>query len=518
VRRSVSLLAAALVAAAQAPDKGPQVDAIFAGFTRDTPGCAVGVSLNGEVVLRAGYGMADLERSVPITPDSVFESGSVAKQFTAAALILLEQQGKLSLDDPMRKHLPELPEYGAPLTIRHVIHHTSGLREWRPLALFSGFPEGTRVYNNTDLLAFASHQKGLNFTPGTNYTYSNTGFNIAAILVERVLGGKTFQQYTKEAIFDPLEMRDTRWRDNFRAVIPRRAVAYEQSGGVWVQEMPIENIIGAGGMLTTVSDLLRWNGNFTHARVGGPDFVRKQQIPAKLASGRRIRYAAGLNIGSVGGVREVAHGGATGGYRTWLGRYPDKGVSVAVLCNSAGANTAVLGRRTAQLWTGATPSPAASNPPPGSAHAAANAGIYRRIRDNTVSKIEWKNGRLMLAGSPDQLTCDLAQTVRCAASGDDAAVYEKVEPVTPDAAALAAYVGEYQSSEVSGVIQISVQGGALRMEVGPAPAARLEPSFRDAFRLRDGSSIRFWRGDSGTVTGLSAGSDRVWDLRFTRVR
>lgn len=219
--------------------KPAEVDRIFAAFNTHTPGCAVGVSYQGSVALRSGYGMADLERGVPITADTVFESGSVAKQFTATALLLLAEQGKISLDDPMRKYLPELPDYGKPLTIRHVLSHISGLREWRLVATFSGIPEDTYVLSNRDLLQIASRQRALNFDPGTAYSYTNTGFNIATILVERALGnGKTFQDFTREAIFEPLKMTHTRWRDDFRAVVPNRALAYAPAGGGWIQTPP----------------------------------------------------------------------------------------------------------------------------------------------------------------------------------------------------------------------------------------------------------------------------------------
>src|SRR5258706_6639285 len=228
-----------------AKSKLTEVDRIFAAFNTHTPGCAVGVSDHGTVALRAGYGMADLERRVPVYADTVFESGSVAKQFTAMAILLLAQQGKISLDDPVRKYLPELPDYGASLTIRHVLSHVSGLREWRLIATFSGTPEGTYVLDNHDLLRIASKQRALNFDPGTHYSYTNTGFNISTILIERALAnGQTFPAYTQEFIFGPLGMTNTRWRDNFRAITPNRALAYGMNDAkVLEQQTPIENIL-----------------------------------------------------------------------------------------------------------------------------------------------------------------------------------------------------------------------------------------------------------------------------------
>jgi CubicO group peptidase (beta-lactamase class C family) len=540
MRTLAGALLLAAVVQAQPSQKQAEVDRIFSAFNTHTPGCAVGIAHNGTVVLKAGYGMADLERNVPITPKTVFESGSVAKQFTAAAVMLLAQQGKISLDDPMRKYLPELPDYGAPLTIRHVLSHVSGLRDWRALAVFSGFPEGTHVYSNQNLLQMAAKQSALNFDPGTNYSYTNTGFNISAILIERALGnGKTFQTFTRETIFGPLGMAHTRWRDDFRAVVPNRALAYGRSGGaIWIQRTPIENVIGAGGLLTTVGDLLLWNENFTHARVGGPEFVKAQQTPATLRGGRTIPYAAGLAVAAFNGLREVSHAGATGGYRTWLGRYPDQAVSVAVLCNSAQANPATLGRDTGRLWTGATPIKA-----PTAAYTADPAklqplaGMYRKERDNTVSEFRWRNGKLTVdpeielvpvaAGkflhpaSEREFNFEEGTPVRLrvvTAIGD--ILYERVEPAQPTAAELAALTGEYESREAGATLTLALgaKPGELTYQIGSNSSVPLRPTFRDAFATPSGSSIRFVRDSAGKVIALSAGEDRVWDLRFERVR
>src|SRR5439155_4859485 len=282
----LTILTAGAIAAQPTEAKQAQADRIFGDFNTHTPGCAVGVAQRGVVVLKSGYGMADLERNVPITADTLFESGSVAKQFTAAALLLLAQQGKISLDDPLRKYLPEIPDYGAPLTIRHVMSHLSGLREWRVIAAFSGIGEGSHVLSNQDLLRMASKQRALNFPPGTAYSYTNTGFNILTIAIERALAnGKTFQDFTREAIFEPLQMTHTRWRDDFRAVVSNRALAYGRvpSGG-WIQQTPIENIIGACGMLSTAGDWLLWNDNFTHTKVGGPPLANALRSPATLSN------------------------------------------------------------------------------------------------------------------------------------------------------------------------------------------------------------------------------------------
>ena len=482
--------------------------------------------------------MADLERNVAITPGTIFESGSVAKQFTAAALMLLAQQGKISLDDLMRKYLPELADYGPALTIRHVLSHLSGLREWRPIAAFGGYPEGTYVYTNQDLLQMAAQQRALNFDPGTHYSYTNTGFNISTILIERV-AGKSFQAFTQEAIFGPLDMTHTRWRDDFRAVVPNRALAYGPArGSNWIQQTPIENIIGAGGLLTNVGDLLLWNENYTHAKVGGPDLVKAQQTPATLSSGRAITYAAGLTVGSFDGVGEVSHSGSTGGYRTWLARYPDQGVSVAVMCNSAQANPTRLGHETARLWTGTTPAKRPAAYAVDAAKLQALAGMYRKVRDNTVANLRVKDEKLILdpggieltpAGpgkflaSAGELQLEVEEgstpiRLREVTPNGDV-VFERVEPVQPTKAELAELVGEYASRETGTTLTVTmgIKPGELAYRLGSATPVTLRPTFRDGFMTSSGSSIRFIRDSFAKVNALSAGEDRVWDLRFTRV-
>jgi CubicO group peptidase (beta-lactamase class C family) len=512
--------------------KSTEVDRIFAAFNTHTPGCAVGVAERGTVALKAGYGMADLERGVPVNADTVFESGSVAKQFTAMAILLLAQQGKISLDDPMRKYLPELPDYGASLKIRHVLSHVSGLREWRLVATFSGTPEGTYVLDNQDLLRMASRQRALNFDPGTAYSYTNTGFNIATILIERALGnGKTFQDFTRQAIFEPLQMTHTRWRDDFRAVVPNRALAYAAKSGGWIQDTPVENIIGAGGMLSTVGDWLLWNENFTHARVGGPEIVKMQQTPATLSGGKTIAYAAGLTVGTFDGFREVSHGGSTGGYRTWIARYPEKGVSVAVMCNSAQANPTQLGRETARLWTGGVPGPNRAPVQVEPATLQKLAGLYRKVRDNTVAEIRVRDGKLMF----DRLELNPVGAAEFSAgqnkflfqdghlsqdTPDGDIAYERVEAAHPSDSELTALAGKYESGETASTLTVAAKAGEVTLAIGWNKPVRLRPTFRDAFMMENGggaTSIVFHRDQAGKVTALSAGDDRVWDLRFRRV-
>jgi CubicO group peptidase (beta-lactamase class C family) len=379
-------------------DTASQVQKIFARFNHtDSPGCAVGASIDGAIALNTAYGMADLEHNVALSPDSVFEPGSVTKQFTAAAVLLLAQDGKLSLDDPVRKYIPELPDYGSTITIRNLLNHTSGLRDWSNIVLIGGWPRGTRANSNMNVLDIAARQKVLNYLPGTAYSYTNTGYNLLAILVGRV-AGKSLAEFTRERIFQPLGMTSTEWRDDYQRIVHNRAIAYSQTNGTTRQEMPFENAHGNGGLLTTVGDLLRWNRNFTEMKVGGPSFAAAQLEQGRLSDGRTIAYAAGLEVVAYKGLREVSHSGATAGYRGWLARYPDQALSVAVLCNTAAANPVELGHTVADVYlAGFLPKdPAEPSVQVDSESLQVEAGLYRSDRDHSVISVELKDGHLQI--------------------------------------------------------------------------------------------------------------------------
>jgi hypothetical protein len=282
-------------------------------------------------------------------------------------------------------------------------------------------------------------------------------------------------------------------------------------------------------MLSTVGDWLAWNENFTHAKVGGPQLVKAMQTPATLSNGKTITYATGLVVSTFDGVREVSHGGSTGGYRTWLGRYPDQEVSVAVMCNSAQANPTGLGREVARLWTGATPTP---KPTPFAADPAKFgewAGMYREVRDNTAVELRLQDGKLTMDPHVELVPTGTSSfsagnnQVVFESGGfrivtpDGETVYERVQPAHPSAGELAPLAGAYTSDETGTTLMVAAKDGELTLAIGSNPPVRLRPTFREGFMMQ-GTAIRFLRGVDGSVTGLSAGDDRAWDLRFTRVR
>src|SRR5687768_7466986 len=224
-------------------------DKTVKAYVAPGPGCAVGISLNGQTVFEKAFGLAEMEHNIPNTPQTIFESGSVAKQFTAAAVVLLAQEGKLSLDDPVKKYIPELPEYDKPITIRHILTHTAGLRDWGSVMSLTGAGRGDRVVTQDIALDVIVRQKGLDFTPGAEYSYSNSGYQLAAIIVERVSKQK-FGAFVEERLFKPLGMTKSSWREDYQKLVPGRAQAYSRQGpaGPWRLNMPIMNVVGNGGM------------------------------------------------------------------------------------------------------------------------------------------------------------------------------------------------------------------------------------------------------------------------------
>ena len=315
------------------PYRNPRSMRSFPRGTSRRPGAPSACRPSGRILLEKAYGMADLEHGVPNRPDTIFEAGSVSKQFTAAAVLLLARDGKLSLDDPVRRHIPELPDYAAPITIRQMLHHTSGLRDWGSIEWIAGWPRGTRVYTHAHVLDILQRQRALNFPPGTQWSYSNSGYNLSAIIVSRV-SGESFAEFTRKRIFEPLGMTRTSWRDDFTRIVKDRAIAYAESDGRYAQDMPFENVHGNGGLLTTVGDLLRWNENFVTPKVGDAGFIHLMQTSGMLGNGRETGYAYGLALASHKGLAEFRHSGTTGSYRAYLARFPESHVSVAVLCNA----------------------------------------------------------------------------------------------------------------------------------------------------------------------------------------
>ena len=334
------------------------VDEVFSDLTKPgSPGCALAVYRDGKILYAKGYGLANIEESVAINPQSVFDIGSTSKQFTAAAIILLEKQGKLAVNDDVRKFIPELPSYGQKITILQLLNHTSGLRDYLSLMELAGINTDS-VTTDADALALITRQKALNFDPGSDWLYSNTGFFLLSVIVQRV-SGKTLREFAGENIFAPLEMTHTQYRDNHAALIANRALAYNERGDkdVYTLDVSYFEQTGDGAVHTSVEDLLKWDENFYSPRVGGKEFLSEIQERGKLSNGKVLEYAKGLFLQDYRGLQTVSHGGAWGGYRAELLRFPEHHFSVACLCNVGNAGPSRRAHQVADIYLGSLMKP-----------------------------------------------------------------------------------------------------------------------------------------------------------------
>ena len=357
-------LCAGVIAAQEKPGFSGRaaVDKIFAPWdTRESPGCALGIYKDGAIVYERGYGMADLEHDVPITPDTPFYIGSVSKQFTAFAAALVDPAGQSSVaDDVIRKYFPELPASAGRITVRHLVHHTSGLRDFYTLLSIAGRRQD-ELYDNLAVLRLAARQKDLNFAPGSDYLYSNTGYALLAFLVGRATG-TSFGAFADANIFAPLGMTASHVHDDDARLVKGRAYGYSRGAGALRLDTPAGERVGAGGVFSTVRDLVKWDENFYTGRIGGRALIEDVQTPGKLNDGKPLTYAWGLQVGRYRGQPIVEHGGSLGGYRAHLIRFPDWHVSVACLCNLGSIVPGTLARQVADIVIGAgftEPAPAA---------------------------------------------------------------------------------------------------------------------------------------------------------------
>jgi CubicO group peptidase (beta-lactamase class C family) len=514
-----------------------QVDQLFSAFTKDSPGCAVGVMRDGKLVLAKGYGSANLEHGIPITPATVFDIGSTSKQFTAASIVLLAQQGKLALDDDVRKYIPELPDYGKPITIRHLLHHTSGLRDYTMLLVLSGF-DVDAVTNSDDALRIITRQKALNFPPGGDHLYSNTGYFLLSVVVRRA-SGKSLREFAQDNIFGPLGMKSTHFHDSHSEIVPRRATGYAHGAGDFRIVVSGWEQTGDGSLQTTVEDLLHWDNNFYHHKVGGTALYDALLTTGSLDSGRKLNYALGLYIDERHGLKAIFHGGSWAGYNAELIRFPERRLSVACLCNLARAGAGDLASRVAAAYLDVT-SPAAPAPPEKAieevplteAELAAYAGLYGSPSSGTFRQVTLTGGKLyvetftfgkfrMAPLARDHfrvLGVPFHHEMVFAGGGfelrRDGKRFEKlVRQQEPEA--LPEYAGVYDCDELEGRHTITVDGRGLSVRAGRTPLRTLQGVTKDTF-VGGPFRVRFGRDEAGRVTGYTLDANRVRGLKFVR--
>lgn len=527
------------VVPAHAQDLGATIDSVFAPWRRsDAPGCMVGVR-HATTEYRRAYGMANLEYGIALSPESVSEAGSVAKQFTVAAVVLLALDGKLFLDDDVRKYVPEVPDFGTTITLRHLLHHTSGIRDHLRLLSLAGRSDDPAVHTIGAILNLVSRQRMLNFAPGDEYLYSNTGYRLLGVVVSRV-AGQSFADFTKRRFFGPLGMNRTEWKEDYRKVVPGRATGYSWYGNQWIQDIAVKNVFASGGLLTTVGDLLTWNDALTTGRLaGGTALVRLLETPGRLNDETELTYALGLSVSSYRGLRQVSHSGSSAGYRAYLVRWPERELSIAVLCNAANARPTQLARGVAHAVIGGGVPDAPPSPPVALTVADLEplAGTYRDSTTDQFVTFAVRDRQLMVSGSgPDGSLTPLGNgrfwgnvaglysfervgglwQVRERSKGPR--LYVPHVPVDTSDLQLEEYEGRYRSPELDTTIEVQLKQGRLQMLRPPASGvmSALAPAYVDGF-WADGLTVRFTRGADKNVMGLSIFAGRVRDLRFDRL-
>lgn len=523
-----------------------QIDALFAAWDRpDSPGCALGIVHEGALVYARGYGMADLEHGVPITPTTVFDIASISKQFTAWCVLVLAHEGRLDLDDSIRRYCPEVPDYGPAITLRHLLHHTSGLRDYLSIWPVAGLPDAN-VFRREDVYATIARQRALNFAPGINYAYSNTGYWLLGEVVRRV-SGQTLRAFAHERIFAPLGMSSTHFHDDFTEIEPNRALGHALRGdGSLRLDLSFCDLVGDGGIYTTVEDLARWNAVFYASPLTGGDVLLEQmQEPGLLVDGGAIGYARGLVVGAYRGARTVSHGGSWAGYRSNLLRLPDERFTVICLANLATMEPWKLARLVVDQCLGSRLDAAAHHATgaPTAANDEAMAGVYLNTEWDEPLTLTWQaeglhlaapwhgldgvlapaiDGTYGIAGETElrvELEAGRAERPPAAVihmQGEPPRRYARIATEPPASLALAEYAGAYASEEADVVYWLRVVGGQLWLKRPGAPDSSLR-FLQSALVEVDGWVMRFARDATGAVDRFTLTVEGAFRLLFTRV-
>ncbi len=531
-----------------------QVDLIFAEWDNsNSPGCALGVIKDGEFVYRHGYGMASLELDVPISSSAVFYIGSTSKQFVSASILLAEEAGYLSLDDDIRKYVPEMPDYGETITIRHLLHHTSGLRDYLTLWGLAG-EEIEDIHSAEEALEMIARQQALNFEPGSEYLYSNSGYFMLSVILERATG-KSLREFAEEQIFEPLGMANTHFHDDHTHIIEGRAIGHlRRADGSIAVNMSNFAQVGSGGLYTSVDDLLFWDRNYYDNRLGRGDLIDRMLVRGVLNDGDTLSYAAALQIGTYKGLRTVAHGGALGGYRAELLRFPDQSFSVICLCNLAATNPSGLARRVADIFLAdqfevEPQAPVAQE----AAEPAAEVefvslsesqlqrltGAYRDRSDGDIVEISVEGDRLkveapgavfhmsplseshfLVVNAPVKIDVRFERqdpgrrsVMHVDVEGEGPSTFEPIELFKPTGSQLTEFAGAYFSEELDTDWELAVRDDALYLTDGPDDP--LVPTVKDEFRLGY-VTMKFARDEVGRVTAMTVDAGRVRGIGFTR--
>lgn len=521
-----------------------RVDVLFSNWAGSTsPGCVIAVIRDGDFTYQRAYGMADLERCVPLTTDSIFDIGSTGKQFTAAVIAILASQGLLDLDDPIRKFLPEMPAYADRITVRHLIHHTSGLRDYLTLMKLRGMSD-VNVYEEDLLLDLITRQKGLNFQPGSQYLYSNSGYFLLGTIAGR-LTGRHLTELIQEYLLDPLWMKHTTFNRDHRPIVKDRALSYDpgETDGTFVNVIALCGGFGDGTILTNVEDLLLWDRNFYNNRLNHaqPDLIEQLHETGKLSDGTPIGYAFGLDVSTYKNQKMVSHGGDWAGYRSEMMRFPEQRLTVICLANLGSIDPTMLCQKVADIYLeevfsshkvkGRRPSKHQSDAP-----VDGFTGVYQS-RDYSIDLFTKEgvlhissailNGPLERIGKNKFQLKD--QPVFLSFTGREnehlsmdeyGHYFTKYKRVRRDRfvpADLTGYAGEYASPELDARYIVSREEGALYLKRTPFDTAQqLHPLSENIF-ISDIGETRFQIKD-GSITGFKLNAGRVANIGFRKVR
>ena len=518
-----------------------KVDGIFAAFDKpDSPGCAVGVIRDGMFVYRHGYGMASLELQAPLTPASVFYMGSVSKQFTAASVVLAQEQGLLSLDDDVRKYIPELPDYGTPITLREMLHHTSGLRDFLGLLELSG-RHTEDIHSQAEMLDLIVRQKALNNKPGDEYIYSNTNYFLAGMVLERV-SKKPYSEFAAANIFKPLGMTYTRFYDDRSVVVPGRVAAYSagKDGKFDVDWSTNYDTVGAGGLMSTVDDLLAWDQNFYQNKLGKGTLIKEMETRGVLNNGKQLDYALGLGITTYRGLPIVEHDGALLGYRTSVLRFPEQKFTVICLCNLASSNPGTLADKVADIYLAkdlkpeATPQAASGSSDGKFPDPLEFAGKYEDPRSHWIFTFTASDGELHGWGAPlrrtgvnrfkdlegdDMTFTEASGTTKLVLDMHGTPLFEgyKLKELKVSESLLAGFAGTYRSEELDAVYKLSAEKDGLMLRIGWNPPVMLTPIAPNEFENDEFGVLVFRKGASGGVSGFGLYADRDRNIGFEKV-
>jgi CubicO group peptidase (beta-lactamase class C family) len=541
-----------------APAQSSRIAAIFAPFARtDAPGCVAAVFRAGAVLYTGGFGMADVAHHIPLTDTTGMFVASTSKQFTAFAVLLLEAEGKIRLSDDIRRYIPELPEFGQPITVRELLNHTSGLRDQWNLFDMAGW-RTSDVETQADLLWLLHRQKGLNHRPGAEFLYNNTGYSLLAVLVERV-SGTTFRRFVTGRVFAPLGMAHSDIKAEMGQVVDGLATGYwgHDPAALRVAQPPYSST-GPTGVVTTVRDLARWDANFYAPRVGTRALLDSMSTPGHLADGTTIGYGMGLFIGTHRGRRMISHAGSDPGYKVDLIRFPQDSLSVTVLCNAFDIAPTPLALQVADLYLPANDSaataPLVSAPEvvPGpdvspnipvktlaglyvNRTAGGIQGIHRFFNENDHLVLDGGgegrfplaplgHGAYRLTAAPRRYVFTFLQrsgvpiAVEENIEGSPVRTYTRVPDATP-ATPLQALAGAYYSPELEVTWTFVLRGGKLVLQRHRMELDTLKDHlFGDVFQSEHGFMLEFFRGGSGKPASVEVTTERVRRVRFTRGR